>query len=155
VRNRLKSTGLKSRKVITRPMLSDRHQRLRLAWCLARRGLKLRTWRGIHWSDEIRFLLHVTVGRIRVWWQNNTPHTPKEHPALRWRISNDMGVYLSWLQTGLGHHTRKPNMWSVHQRYLTIKCCSANRQPPTSCKTCVYGWQRQCTNKIFNLEILN
>ena len=74
--NRLKSAGLKSRKVITRPMLSGRHQRLRLAWCLARRGLNLRTWRGFHWSDKSRFLLHVTVGRIRVWWQNNTPYTP-------------------------------------------------------------------------------
>jgi hypothetical protein len=73
--NRLKSAGLKSRKVITSPMLSDRHQRLRLAWCLARRGFNLRTWRGIHWSDESRFLLNVTVGRIRVWWQNNTPYT--------------------------------------------------------------------------------
>ena len=38
VRNRLNSAGLKSRRVSKRPMLSDRHQRLRLAWCLARRG---------------------------------------------------------------------------------------------------------------------
>jgi hypothetical protein len=38
VRNRLKSAGLKSRRVIRRPLLADRHQRTRLAWCLARRG---------------------------------------------------------------------------------------------------------------------
>ena len=34
---------------------------------------------------------------------------PKKHPAeclLRWRLINDMGVYLSWLQVGLCHHTR-------------------------------------------------
>ena len=31
VRNRLKSAGLKSGRVIKRPMLLDRHQRLRLA----------------------------------------------------------------------------------------------------------------------------
>ena len=33
---------------------------------------------------------------------------PKEHPAncpLRWRVSNDLGVYLSWLQAGFSHHT--------------------------------------------------
>jgi len=60
MRNRLKSAGLKSRRVIKRPMLSDRHQRLRLASCLARRGLNLGTCRRIHWSDESRFLLHVT-----------------------------------------------------------------------------------------------
>jgi len=51
VRDRFKSAGLKSRRVIKRTMLSDQHQRLRLAWCLARRGLNLRTWRRIHYSD--------------------------------------------------------------------------------------------------------
>jgi hypothetical protein len=45
--------------VIKRPLLVDRHRRARLAWCLARRGWNLRTWRNIHWSDESRFLLHV------------------------------------------------------------------------------------------------
>jgi hypothetical protein len=43
VKNRLKSARLKSRRVIKRPILSDRHQRLRLGWCLARSGLNLTT----------------------------------------------------------------------------------------------------------------
>jgi hypothetical protein len=38
VRNRLKSAGLKSRRVIKRSLLADRHRRSRLAWCLGRRG---------------------------------------------------------------------------------------------------------------------
>lgn len=38
LRNRLKSAGLKSRRVIRRPMFTDRHQQLRLAWCLAYLG---------------------------------------------------------------------------------------------------------------------
>jgi hypothetical protein len=38
VRNRLKSAGLKSRRVIKRPLLANRHRRSRLAWYLARRG---------------------------------------------------------------------------------------------------------------------
>ncbi|CAG2184818.1 unnamed protein product [Mytilus edulis] len=38
LRNRLKSAGLKSRRVERRPMLTDRHQQLRLVWCLARRA---------------------------------------------------------------------------------------------------------------------
>jgi hypothetical protein len=49
VRNRLKSAGLKSRRVIKRPLLADRHRRTRLACCLARRGWNLRIWRKIHW----------------------------------------------------------------------------------------------------------
>ena len=35
VRNRLKSAGLKSRRVIKRPLLADQHRRSCLAWCLA------------------------------------------------------------------------------------------------------------------------
>ena len=65
------------RRVIKRPLLVDRHRRPRLAWCLARRGWNLRTWRKIHWSDESRFLLHVTDGRMRVWRHKNTAHTPR------------------------------------------------------------------------------
>ena len=42
VRNCLTSAGLKSRRVIKRPMLSGRHQPLRLAWWLARRCLNLK-----------------------------------------------------------------------------------------------------------------
>ena len=77
VRNRLKSAGLKSRRVIKRPLLADRHRRTRLAWCLARRGWNLRTWRKIHWSDESRFLLHVPDGRMRVWRHKNAAYTSR------------------------------------------------------------------------------
>ena len=52
VRNRLKSAGLKSKRVIKRLLLADRHQRSRLAWCLARRGWNLRTWCKINWLSN-------------------------------------------------------------------------------------------------------
>jgi hypothetical protein len=51
---------------------------------------------------------------------------PKEHPAncpLWWRLSNDLGMYISWLQAGFSPHTRQPNWWSVHQRRLATSCC--------------------------------
>jgi transposase len=75
VRNRLKSAEHNSRRVIKRPLLVDRHRRSPLAWCLARRGWNLRTWHKIHWSDESRFLLHVTDGRMRVWRHKNTAYS--------------------------------------------------------------------------------
>jgi hypothetical protein len=77
VRNHLKSAGLTSRRVIKRPLLAERHRRSRLAWCLARRGWNFRTRRKIHWSDENRFLLHVTNGRMRVWRHKNTAYTSR------------------------------------------------------------------------------
>ncbi|KAK7097776.1 hypothetical protein V1264_004707 [Littorina saxatilis] len=77
VRNRLKAAGMAARRVIKRPRLTDDHKRRRLAWCLARQRWNLRTWRRIHWSDESRFLLHVTDGRLRVWRHRNTAYTPR------------------------------------------------------------------------------
>jgi hypothetical protein len=93
VRNRLKSAGLKSRRVIKRPLLADRHRRLRLAWCLARRGLNLRTWRKIHWSDESRFLLNVTDGRMRVWRHKNAAYSPRN---IQPTVSYGVGSVIVW-----------------------------------------------------------
>ena len=75
VRNRLNSGEHKSRRVIKRLLLVDRHRRSRLAWCLARRGWNLRTWRKIHSSDESQFLFHATDGRMTVWRHKNTAYT--------------------------------------------------------------------------------
>ena len=145
--NRLKPAGLKSRRVIKRPILSDRHQWLRLAWCLARRDLNLTTWRSIHWSDESLFLFHVTDGRMRIWRQKNTYTHRSINPTVPYSGGSVMyGVYLSWLQVGLGHHTRKPNRWSVHQRCLTTSCWSPFRQPPTSYQIWVYWWQHHAAS---------
>ena len=35
-------------------------------------GWTIRTWRRVHWSDESRFWLRPTDGRVRVWRQRNT-----------------------------------------------------------------------------------
>ena len=59
----------------------------------------------------------------------------KEHSAncpSRGRLSNGLGVYLSWLQAGFSHHTRQPNWWSVHQWRLATSCCPPFRQSQVS-----------------------
>jgi hypothetical protein len=93
VRNRLKSAGLKSRRVNKRPLLADRHRWTRLAWCSARRGWNLRTWRKIHWSEEGRFLLHVTDGRTRVWRHKDTAYTPRN---IQPTVPYDGGSVMVW-----------------------------------------------------------
>jgi hypothetical protein len=68
---------------------------------------------------------------------------PKEHPAnctLRWRLSNGLGVYLSWLQAGFSHHTRQSNWWSVHQRRLATSCYP----PLTGCEWHLFNHTLQC-----------
>jgi hypothetical protein len=37
-----------------------------LARCSSRRGLNLRTWHSIHWSNESRFVLHVSLYQIQI-----------------------------------------------------------------------------------------
>jgi transposase len=150
VRNRLKSAGLKSRRVNKRPLLVDRHWRTRLAWCLARRGWNLRTWRKIHWSDERRFLLHVTDGRTRVWRHKNTAYTPRNiqptvpyggGPVTVWGcISHDCRLDLVTIQ---GNPTGDQYIRDVLQ---PTSCCPPFRQPPTSYKACIYGWQHQASS---------
>ena len=43
----------------------------RLAWCRLRNNHNLRYWRRVHWSDESRYLLHVTDGGSRGWRRRN------------------------------------------------------------------------------------
>ena len=118
-------------RVIKRPMLADRHRRTRLAWCLARRRWNLRTWRKIHWSDESRFLLHLTDGRMRVWrYQNITAYATRniqptapygEGSVVVWGcISHDCKLDLVTIQGNL----------TGDQIRLATSCC-----PPISTTT--------------------
>jgi hypothetical protein len=42
-----------------------------------RRQWNLASWRKVHWSDESRFLLHVTDDRVCVWRQPNTAYAER------------------------------------------------------------------------------
>jgi hypothetical protein len=141
VRNRLKSVGLKSRRVTKRPLLADRHRQTRMAWCLVRRGWNLRTWRKIHWADESRFLLHVTDGRMRVWRHKSTAYTPRN---IQPTVPYGGGSVMVW---GCISHDCKRDLVTIqgnltgdqYIRRLATSCCAPFRQPPTSYKACVYG----------------
>ena len=116
VRNRQKSVGLESRRVIKRPLLADRHRRSRLAWCLARRGCNLRTWRKIHWSYESRFLLHVTDGRMRVWRHKNTAYSTLQ---VYQRSYSQVGHIPPKMSDKFeSQHSLSPTIWSDISDYL-------------------------------------
>jgi hypothetical protein len=57
---------------IKSPQLTLRHRHARFDCSHDHLGWTIRTWRGVHWSDEGRFLLRPTDGRARVWRQRNT-----------------------------------------------------------------------------------
>ena len=58
-------------------MLTPGQKAARLYWCQQRRNWNIRSWRKIHWSDESRFLLHMTDCRVRVWRQRNTAYSQR------------------------------------------------------------------------------
>ena len=126
VRNRLKSEGLKSRShqtsTVGRPTSMNTFGMVfSTTWLEFKDPLVRRdpvsascNWRPDEGLETQKYSLY-----------------PKEHPAncpLRWRLSNGLRVYLSWLEAGLSHHTRQPNWWSVHQT-------SCNQLSPISTTT--------------------
>jgi transposase len=98
VRNHLKSVGLKSRRVIKRPLLTDRHRRTRLALLFRTTWLEFKDMA----QDPLVRREPVSASCNRrpdegLETQKYNLYS-KEHPAncpLRWRLSNGLGVYLS------------------------------------------------------------
>ena len=56
-----------ARRPLKKTRLTRRHMDRRLQWAQDHRTKNIRFWRRVHWSDESRFGLHVSDGRIRVW----------------------------------------------------------------------------------------
>jgi hypothetical protein len=77
VRKCLKSVGYRSRRPVKTCLLAQAHKPLRLKWCQTSRQWNLASLRKVHWSDEIRFLLHVTDGRVHVWQKPNTAYAER------------------------------------------------------------------------------
>ena len=58
------TAGLEARR---RTFLTFDHRRNCVQWAANKLRWNLRTWRRIYWSDESRFLLRFTDGRVHVW----------------------------------------------------------------------------------------
>ena len=64
---RLNKAGLKARRPRRRTFLKLDYRRNRVQWAANKLRWNLRSWRRIYWSDESRFLLRFTDGRVRIW----------------------------------------------------------------------------------------
>ena len=67
LRRRLNRMGLRSRRLIHVPRLTERHRRDRLEWAMRRCLWREAMWSQIIWTDESRFSLYHRDGRLRVW----------------------------------------------------------------------------------------
>ena len=75
VRNRLNAASLYSRRPVQKPKLSPCHVFTRLAWAMARCHFRQQQWSRIAFTDESRFRLFPTDGRVRVWRPPNERHS--------------------------------------------------------------------------------
>lgn len=67
IRNRLREAGLTSRRSAVRIPLTPAHRQARLAWCQRFQRWTRQEWSRVIFSDESRYTLSHSDGRIRVW----------------------------------------------------------------------------------------
>uniref|UniRef100_A0A3P8VAQ1 Transposase Tc1-like domain-containing protein n=1 Tax=Cynoglossus semilaevis TaxID=244447 RepID=A0A3P8VAQ1_CYNSE len=67
VRPTLRQMGYSSRRPHRVPLLSAKNRKLRLQFAQAHRNWTIEDWKNVAWSDESRFLLRHSDGRVRIW----------------------------------------------------------------------------------------
>ena len=67
VRRRLAEGGIRCRRPYVGPILTNRHRQARLNWAVNRAYLQRRPWRDVVFSDESRFCVSHSDGRVRVY----------------------------------------------------------------------------------------
>ena len=67
IRARLRQSGLRSRRMRKRLQLSPAHVAARERWAMQRAHWRIQQWRRVVFTDETRFRLFKSDGRVRVW----------------------------------------------------------------------------------------
>ncbi len=84
----LKQMGSSSRRPHRVPLLSAKNRKQRLQFAQAQQNWTIEDWKNVAWSDESRFLLRHSDGRVRIW--------RKEHESM------DPSCLVSTVQAGGG-----------------------------------------------------
>ncbi len=63
----LKQMGYSSRRPHRVPLLSAKNSKWRLQFAQAHQNWTIEDWKNVAWSDESRFLLQHSDGRVRLW----------------------------------------------------------------------------------------
>ncbi len=66
-RRTLKHMGYSSRSPHWVPLLSAKNRKQRLQFAQAHQNWTIEDWKNVAWSDESRFLLRHSDGRVRIW----------------------------------------------------------------------------------------
>ncbi len=85
-RRTLKQMGYSSRRPHRVPLLSAKNRKRRIQFAQAHQNWTIEDWKNVAWSDESRFLLRHSDGRVRIW--------SKEHESM------DPSCLVSTIQAG-------------------------------------------------------
>ncbi len=66
-RRTLKQMGYSSRRPHRVPLLSAKNRKRRLQFAQAQQNWTIEDWKNVAWSDESRFLLRHSDGRVKIW----------------------------------------------------------------------------------------
>ncbi len=77
-RRTLKQMGYSSRRPHRVLLLSAKNRKRRLQFTQAHQNWTIEDWKNVAWSDETRFLLQHSDGRVRIW---RKEHESMDHPA--------------------------------------------------------------------------
>ncbi len=89
----LKQMVYSSRRPHRVPLLSAKNRKLRLQFAQAHQNWTIEDWKNVAWSDESRFLLRHSDGRVRIWRKEHESMDPSclVSTVLNWRF-NGVGV---------------------------------------------------------------
>ncbi len=79
----LKQMGSSSRRPHRVPLLSDKNRTRRLQFTQDHQNWTIEDWKNVAWSDESRFLLRHSDGRVRIW---HKEFESMDHPVLSQRF---------------------------------------------------------------------
>ncbi len=96
----LKQMGYSSRRPHRVPLLSTKNRKRRLQFAQAHQNCTIEDWKNVAWSDESRFLLRHSDGRVRIW--------RKEHESM------DPSCLVSTVQAGGGGGVMVRGIFSRH-----------------------------------------
>uniref|UniRef100_A0AAY5KME4 Transposase Tc1-like domain-containing protein n=1 Tax=Esox lucius TaxID=8010 RepID=A0AAY5KME4_ESOLU len=83
-RTTLRRMGYNSRRPHRVPLISTTNRKKRLQFAQAHQNWTVEDWKNVAWSDESRFLLRHSDGRVRIWRKQNETIMPCYHCAGWW-----------------------------------------------------------------------
>ena len=127
------------------PLLTDRHRRARMIWCMVRHNWNFRTWSMIHWSDESLFFTYMTQDKSTQTEKHSLFTTKRLSKCSLWR-SFSYGLRCISHEWNVNLITIRDNLYKdqyIRDLLRQVVVSHFDNQPE---QFCVYGWKPQTSS---------